>query len=145
MNTCISRRDFLKIVFSTVPAAAIAAHPVIALAWPEEEKQRPVAEPYVLELEYGYLVDPNFDYDDVSADVDIDSLSDYQAAQYTPYNTGIEIFEYFSWDESRRLGLGLVEGDHPGSSFVGVAFNGEIGELNAALAAVGLNLIVREE
>jgi len=140
----ISRRDFLKIVFSTVPAAVVAANPIVALAWPEEEKQRPVAEPYVLELEYGYIVDPEFDYGDLPEDLDFDSLGDYQAAQYTPYGAGIEIFEHFGWDKSRRIGLGLVEGDHPGSSFVGVAFSGEIEELNAALAAAGLNLIVKD-
>jgi hypothetical protein len=143
MTTNISRRDFLKIVFCTVPAVALAAYPIVALAWPEEEKQRPVAEPFILELEDGYLVDPDYDYDDVPDDVDIESLGPYQAAQYTPYAPGITIFERFGWKDAQRLGLHLIEGDHPGSSFTGVEFVGDVDELNAALAAVGLNLMVR--
>lgn len=62
MNTTVSRRDFLKIVFSTA-SAAVLTHP-LSLLWPEEAIARPLEDPYVLERDdLGYLFDPDFDWD----------------------------------------------------------------------------------
>jgi hypothetical protein len=56
----IDRRAFLKIVFATTSAAAVSG---AARLWPEGAIARPVSKPFELALdEFGYLVDPNFDY-----------------------------------------------------------------------------------
>jgi len=41
-----------------------------------------------------------------------------------------------------RLGLELIDGDHPGSDFVGIAFRGNVTELNRELEQLGMNLII---
>src|SRR4051794_24924401 len=57
----ITRRDFLAIVFATVPVAALDGP--LATFWPPAERRREVAEPYRLILDdSGYLCDPDFDY-----------------------------------------------------------------------------------
>ena len=48
-------------------------------------------------------------------------------------------------EKAKEIGLHLVEGEHPGSSFCGVAFDGGISELNQALARQGLNLKIDKE
>jgi hypothetical protein len=59
----IDRRDFLKIVFATTSAAAVSG--AVPL-WPEDAIARPVSKPFELAFdEFGCLVDPNFDYEDI--------------------------------------------------------------------------------
>jgi len=60
MSFDLNRRDFLKIVFATTSAAAATG---AATLWPKDAIAKPVSEPYKLAVdEFGYLVDPDFDY-----------------------------------------------------------------------------------
>ena len=60
MSININRRDFLKVVFATTSAAAVAG---AAPLWPKNAIARPISEPFKLAVdEFGYLVDPDFDY-----------------------------------------------------------------------------------
>jgi len=188
-NLEVTRRDFLKVVFATTTAAAVSG--AIPL-WPADAIDRPVFEPFVLELdESSYLVDPNFDYGSVilpthrerlllegleagdlkdelntqiweiehlisdpkkwnldevewwlDTKIEYEDLGAWQAAQFSPYKAGLDIYQHLSVDAADSLGLELVEGDHPGSSFVGVTFYGDVNELNRQLQKLGLNLIV---
>lgn len=204
-NPGISRRDFLKIIFGSVPAAALVG--TLPVPWPAEAMERPVAEPYRLALQYGYIIDPNFDYEGVvmpthgerlldhhgfvwkreasaraalaelhmsrdayvpvleeiedienlddthdaeierwlAEKLDFEELSPFEGAEMSEYAPGIEIYQRMALGLSRRLGLHLVQGDHPGSDFTGVRFSGELAELNMALAREGLNMVVEQE
>jgi hypothetical protein len=63
MSIEVNRRDFLKIVFQTAPAIAVASK--LAL-WPSEALSRPASDPVYLSIdENGYIVDPGFDYCDL--------------------------------------------------------------------------------
>ena len=85
--TNLNRRDFLKIAFGTVSAAALSGP--LALVWPEEARSRPVAEPWLIDLEDGFLVDrawvdddwptyrEHWDYDWLSIDAKIKQLLTY--------------------------------------------------------------------
>ena len=54
--TTLTRREFVKLVFGSVAAAALTGP--LALLWPEAEKARPLAEPLDLYLdEDDHLVD----------------------------------------------------------------------------------------
>ena len=56
MSIEVSRREFLKIVFATVPAVAVANQLPF---WPQEALARPIADPVeILRDDSGYLVDP---------------------------------------------------------------------------------------
>lgn len=202
MTIDISRRDFLKIIFGTAAAAVI---PAIDL-WPEDikalpKKALPVAVPYEFILdEYGYLVDPSYDwevdwptvrehlhYDYFTLEEKIEVFEDrhgidglldyvdkplsqwneddlavlesinrdwldelqsneilegYEAATYTEYWPGVKVYETMDSITADDLGLVLVEGDHPGSSFCGVRFDGNLEDLNSALFRAGLNMVV---
>lgn len=55
----LSRREFLKAIFNTVPVAALSGP--LAMLWPTGGKARPVAEPAVLAVdEDGFLIEPDF-------------------------------------------------------------------------------------
>jgi hypothetical protein len=56
MSTQVSRREFLKIIFATAPAVALAHQLPF---WPDSERSRPISEPAEIGRdEYDYLVDP---------------------------------------------------------------------------------------
>jgi hypothetical protein len=80
--------------------------------------------------------------------VDPEEIGDYAFAansSWSPYAQGVEIFEKLGRSEAKRLGVRIVEGDHPGSSFVGVAFKGDaqaLRALNDELERIGLNLVI---
>lgn len=64
--------------------------------------------------------------------------------RHSRYGAGGRVLDQFSLDEQDKLGLWLVEGDSPGSDFTGVRFDGDIAELNRALARCSANIIVRD-
>jgi hypothetical protein len=91
--------------------------------------------------------DPNkWDVDEVEGwldtEIEYEDLGAWQAAQFSPYKSGLDIYQYLSVEAADTLGLELVEGDHPGSSFVGVAFYGNVDELNRQLQKLGMNMVV---
>ena len=59
-----------------------------------------------------------------------------------PYWPGVEIFENLGWDKARILGVQIIEGDHPGSSFMAARFVGDVETLNREIAEFGMNLVV---
>jgi len=188
-NTEITRRDFLKVVFTTATAAAVSG---TAPLWPVDAIARLVSKPFDLALdEYNYLVDPSFDYGDIKlptrrevlslerldpkalkkalegqigeiehlvddtqnwtldevewwldSEIEYEELGAWQAADYSPHRAGLSIYNSLSREDAQGLGLELVEGDHPGSSFVGVAYYGNVDELNRQLQRLGMNLVV---
>jgi hypothetical protein len=190
MSIELTRRDFLKAIFSTASAAAVSgALPL----WPTEARARPTFNPIQLSIEDGYLVDSNFDYCEVclpthrelhsllglkgdalkvelesifyefewvvadpdnwtvdeleewlDTQVELDQLGAWEAMRYTQYGPAIELYERMSWANANELGLQLIEGEFPGSSFVGIAFHGDIAELNRDLQKLGMNLVVSE-
>jgi hypothetical protein len=74
--------------------------------------------------------------------VELSEMGTWEAMQYTPYGPAIEIYLKMDHVVAAEIGLDLVDGDHPGSDFVGVAFHGDIAELNSALERLGMNLVV---
>jgi hypothetical protein len=78
----------------------------------------------------------------LDTEIEYEDLGAWQAAQHSPHSAGLGIYNRLSREEADRIGLKLVEGDHPGSSFVGVAFYGDVDELNRQLQKFGLNLVV---
>ena len=77
----------------------------------------------------------NYFEEELNEKEDPDYLGFSASANYSEYRAGIEVLE--------ELGLYLVEGDHPGSSFCGVAFDGDTDKLNQALVHRGLNLRIK--
>lgn len=210
-----SRRDFLNIIFGTMPAAAfVVAHPVLSSAlsvpvWPEEKTSLPKHNPVMISIDdSGYLYDPNFDYDDIELPTnrehyDIDCMTkkerlefhvdhhgiDYahqiveealeldeplkkitlkhldifdrylenwleepidpeylsfrQSMALSEYWPGVDLVDELGYDRSKELGLALIEGECPGSSFSAVKYYGDdLGELNRAFFKEGINLQV---
>ena len=78
----------------------------------------------------------------LETEIEFDHLGPWQAARLSPYNVGLEIYEGMSVEDAGNLGLYLVEGEHPGSSFTGVAFHENMDELNCELESQGINLVV---
>jgi hypothetical protein len=76
-------------------------------------------------------------------DEDPDYLSFSASADCSEYSAGIQVLDELGDQRAKELGLYLVEGDHPGSSFCGVAFDGEVELLNLEFARRGLNLKLR--
>jgi hypothetical protein len=189
MSIELNRRDFLKIVFQTVPTVAVVSKMAL---WPGEALSRPASDPVYLSIdENGYIVDPGFDYCDLitptfrehhsldglsnaelkanlddnfyeiehlvtdpdnwtideiqewlDTNVELEHLGSREAMKYTEYGPGIGIYDRMSNAQAASLGLELVDGDHPGSSFVGVAYHGNIESLNEGLERLGLNLVI---
>jgi hypothetical protein len=188
MTIDLTRRKFLKVIFSTASAAAVLG--TLPL-WPTEARARPTFNPIQLSIEDGYLVDSNFDYCEVclpthrelhsllglkgdalkvelenifyefewvvadpdnwtvgeveewlDTPVELDQLGAWEAMKYTQYGPAIELYEKMDYANSSELGLKLVEGEHPGSNFVGIAFYGDTDELNKGLQRLGMNMIV---
>lgn len=208
----LSRRQFLRILFETAPAAALlATHPALADAsalqheWPKEKEELPRHDPIIIELdEDRYLIDPDFEYDDLPTfaqyynvgemddqqriefylehfdsdpfdvvakelELDVDELYEleeldpahvhildahysswldepmedlgfYENALHSEYWVGIELLEQLGYEHGAGLGLRLIEGDCPGSSFCGVRYDGDPDVLNAQLYQFGINL-----
>jgi len=61
-----TRRDFLHVLFKTVPSLSLVG-PALLDLWPEEAAQREVAAPFELVLDSGgYVIDPDCDVDHTS-------------------------------------------------------------------------------
>ena len=80
----------------------------------------------------------------LDSEVELHDLGPWKAMEYTEYGAGLQLYESMKWEDFRDLGFELVEGDRPGSDFVGVRFGGDVEELNNNLARLGMNLIIAE-
>ena len=78
----------------------------------------------------------------LDTEVELESLGLWQGAKFTPHGVGLDIYNGLNREEADTLGLVLIEGDHPGSDFLGVAYYGDVDELNQELQKLGMNLIV---
>ena len=193
MSLEISRRDFLKVIFTTTSAAAVSG---VLPHWPAAELNRPVREPVVFADDGdgdGYLIDSSMEYYDFSlptfrehldleglgpkqlktrlkqeewrfehlisdsgnwnidevqewldSDVEVDDLSIREGMTYSPYGPPIEFYDHMPYADSEKIGLALIEGDHPGSSFAGVQLLNTPEDANRELQKLGINVIVRE-
>jgi hypothetical protein len=78
----------------------------------------------------------------LNSPMDLADMGTWEGMKYTHYGPGIEIYDRMSREQVNDLGLELVDGDHPGSDFVGVAYHGDIGELNKGFERLGMNLVI---
>ncbi len=77
-------------------------------------------------------------------DVDPGFMSFSEIRAYGPYAVGDFVMNAVADDEALAAEFELTEGEHPGSTFSGVAFHGDLRALNTALARKGLNVTVVE-
>ena len=191
MSLEISRRDFLKVIFTTTSAAAVSG---VLPHWPAAALNRPVREPVVFADDVdGYLIDASMEYYDfglptfrehlgleglgpkqlktrlkqeesrfehlisasgrwnidevqewLDSDVEFDDLSLREGMTYTPYGPPIEFYDQLPYADSEKIGLALIEGDHPGSSFAGIQLLNTPDDANRELQKLGINVIVEE-
>jgi len=136
MSIEINRREFLKIVFASTTVVAVSGASAL---WPQEALSRPISDPAYLEIDdSGYIVDPGFDYCDLNLPTNREHHSLVGLGEDEIKDELSEIFD----EDASRLGLELIDGDHPGSDFVGIAFRGNVTELNRELEQLGMNLII---
>ena len=67
-----------------------------------------------------------------------------QGMSYTPYGPPIEFYDGIPYADADQIGLCLIEGDTPGSSFAGVQLLSRPEDANRELQKLGINMIVRE-
>ena len=82
--------------------------------------------------------------DELDEKEDPENFSFQASAENSEYSAGIQVLERLEGKAAKELGLYLVEGDHPGSSFCGVAFDGDLEGLNLELVRRGLNLSIEQ-
>jgi len=72
--------------------------------------------------------------------IDLEWIGAHAAGKFLPTGPGLDLHLAVGHLD---LGLCLVEGDHPGSSFTGVVFRGDVDVANRKLAENGINMILR--
>ena len=80
----------------------------------------------------------------LDSDVEFDDMGLRQGMSYTPYGPPIEFYERTPYADAEKIGLCLIEGDTPGSSFAGVQLLSRPEDANRELQKLGINMIVRE-
>ena len=80
----------------------------------------------------------------LDSDVEFDDMGLRQGMSYTPYGPPIECYEGTPYADAEKIGLCLIEGDTPGSSFAGVQLLSRPEDANRELQKLGINMIVRE-
>jgi hypothetical protein len=114
------------------------------LEWHDEEaydlivKALEVEELDEYSVEHLSILDPHY-VEWLNGSIDVEYMGPYQSAMHSEYWIGIELLEELG-SNATELGLCLVEGDHPGSSFCGVRFVGDPDVLNTQLYQRGINL-----
>ena len=81
----------------------------------------------------------------LDSDVEFDDMGLRQGMSYTPYGPPIEFYERTPYADAEKIGLCLIEGDTPGSSFAGVQLLSRPEDANRELQKLSINMIVREE
>ena len=80
----------------------------------------------------------------LDSDVEFEDMGLRQGMSYTPYGPPIEFYEGTPYADAEKIGLCLIEGDTPGSSFAGVQLLSRPEDANRELQKLGINMIVRE-
>ena len=78
----------------------------------------------------------------LDSDLEPEDMGLLEGMSYTPYGPPIEFYEQISQEDSESIGLTLVEGDHPGSSFAGVQLFNTPRDANRELQRLGINVVV---
>ena len=99
-------------------------------SWTEEELHSAVE---WLEKEHKDWLDANADHDE---------LSTWDLQHWGRHAIGFHLLEELPDEEIRKLGLAIVDGDHPGSNFYAVHCEASAGELAVAVARAGMNIVV---
>ena len=90
----------------------------------------------------------NWNIDEVQewldSDVEVDDLSIREGMTYSPYGPPIEFYDQLPYADSEKIGLALIEGDHPGSSFAGIQLLNTPDDANRELQKLGINVIIEE-
>jgi hypothetical protein len=79
----------------------------------------------------------------LESDVELNDMGLWEAMSYTPYGPPISFYDELSSEDADQLGLYLIEGDTPGSSFAGVQAQSKPQELNRELQKLGINVQVK--
>lgn len=174
-----SRREFLKIAFTTVSSVAVA-NPIFGELLPESEP-RAIAPAYKIAIdESGYLYDPDFDFvlptwrEMLEQELNLSSLSEKKAqeallqwqgydaeeTEYLPdldeevdpqwcirqwfrdhseWTIGFDLYDSLDEEAAERLGLVVIDGEHPGSDFLAVKAR-DAEELQERLWREGINV-----
>ena len=82
---------------------------------------------------------------DMDDTIDQERVSMHELAAYSVWGTALDLYDSLTREENERLGLEYVDGEHPGSDFVAVAFHGDLADLNRDLDRMGMNFVVREQ
>jgi len=77
--------------------------------------------------------------------MELEEFGAHEFARMGPCKTGVSLLENMSPKDAHELGLDLVDGEQPGSDFVGVRFSGDLDELNTWVARNGWNLVIKGE
>jgi hypothetical protein len=80
----------------------------------------------------------------LDSDVEFEEMGLREGMSYTPYGPPIEFYEGTPYVDAEKIGLCLIEGDTPGSSFAGVQILSRPEDANRELQKLGINMIMRE-
>ena len=80
----------------------------------------------------------------LDSDVEFEDMGLRQGMSYTPYGPPIEFYERTPYADAEKIGLCLIEGDTPGSSFAGVQLLSRPEDANRELQKLSINMIMRE-
>ena len=75
--------------------------------------------------------------------MELEEFGGHEFARMGPCKTGVSLLENMSPKDAHELGLYLVDGEQPGSDFVGVRFTGDLDELNTWFVRNGWNLVIK--
>ncbi|MDA7628523.1 hypothetical protein N8843_07760 [Verrucomicrobia bacterium] len=105
----------------------------------EEEIGKPINKWTEVDVEFleGYFSDY------LDSEVDPDQFGRYTLALYSKHGLAIQVYDQIGPDLARKMNLFMVDGEYPGSDFIGVKYTGyDPAPLNHWLAKSGLNMIV---
>ena len=75
--------------------------------------------------------------------MELEEFGGHEFVRMGPCKTGVSLLESMSSKDADELGLYLVDGEQPGSCFVGVRFIGDLDELNSWFERNGWNLVIK--
>jgi hypothetical protein len=76
--------------------------------------------------------------------VDIDEMSPRDLASMNRFGPGYELYEVLGGERADALGVYEAFFGGPGGGGWAIAFGGDVEKLNAALAGLGINVIVQD-
>jgi hypothetical protein len=80
----------------------------------------------------------------INEEVDLDEMSSRDLAFMTRFGPGIELYDALGRKRAKKLGIHEAYFGGIASDGYGIAFRGDVDKLNATLAGLGINVVVRE-